>query len=167
MILQSSHSALHFVGGSISRHPPPTEKHDQGTSDYGFLTGGFEPPRPPYGDRQPTKYPQSTPLTEMYEQGASPWHQAGGTCDHGIGRLSNEVTATFATQLYFCRFAPNRYAAISTARPFCAWSKRGSARKSASPPRAISLEITKLSLECGLHDCRQQTIQVQVNVRFA
>ena len=31
-------------GGSISRHPPPTGKHGQGTSDCG-LTGGFEPPR--------------------------------------------------------------------------------------------------------------------------
>lgn len=36
LIRQSSHSALHlFVGGSISRHPPPTETYGQGTSDYG------------------------------------------------------------------------------------------------------------------------------------
>jgi hypothetical protein len=35
--------------------------------------------------------------------------QAGGTSGHGIGHFSNEVTVTFATQLSFCHFAPNRY----------------------------------------------------------
>jgi len=49
---------------------------------------------------------------------------AGGTSGHGIGRLSNEVTVVFATRRYFYRFAPNRYATISTTSPFCAWSNR-------------------------------------------
>jgi len=33
---------------------------------------------------------------------------AGGTGSHGIGRLSNEVTATFATQHYLCGSKPQR-----------------------------------------------------------
>jgi hypothetical protein len=65
----------------------------QGTSDYGVDLNH----RPPYGDRH-LKYPQSSPLTNMYEQGTWPWRLPGGTSGHGIGHLSNEVTATFATQ---------------------------------------------------------------------
>ncbi|MGB8131843.1 MAG: hypothetical protein WCG81_18810 [Candidatus Angelobacter sp.] len=45
-----------------------TENMGQGTSDCGVGSNH----QPPYGDRQP-KYPQSSPLTETHEQGASPW----------------------------------------------------------------------------------------------
>jgi hypothetical protein len=40
----------------------------QGTSDYGVDLNH----RPPYSDRH-LKYPQSSPLTNMYEQGTWPW----------------------------------------------------------------------------------------------
>jgi hypothetical protein len=58
LVRQSSHSALHMVGGSISGLPPPTGslvKRGQGTLDRGWR---FYPPS------LTAKYPQPSPLTE-------------------------------------------------------------------------------------------------------
>jgi hypothetical protein len=52
-----------------------TENIGQGTGDCGVGSNH----QPPYGDRQP-KYPQSSPLTEMHEQGASPWLRNREAC---------------------------------------------------------------------------------------
>jgi hypothetical protein len=88
------------------------------------LTGGFEPPRPSCDGRQPTKYPQSSPLTELVRfrkgarslaprvscnEGFKPLKMncfAGGTSSYGVGRVRVEVAMAFATQRFlFTGFA--------------------------------------------------------------
>jgi len=88
------------------------------------LTGGFEPPRPSCDGRQPTKYPQSSPLTELVRfrkgarslapriscnEGFKPLKMnclAGGTSSYGAGRVRVEVAMAFATQRFlFTGFA--------------------------------------------------------------
>jgi hypothetical protein len=103
-----------MVGGSISRHPPPTDlsfcrcapnrqraiiflRDDSAL----VACGSARTPASPLWFLFNVAALQTASELHLWRRNSSACSRsimAGGTSSHGIGRLSNEVTATFATQ---------------------------------------------------------------------